>query len=333
MKYFTSILLLPLILLFSLPVSHCSGIGLPAIIGDNMVLQQNFNVPLWGWAEPGTSIEVKPEWSSNTEIVKTGADGKWMVKISTPSAGGPYTLRINDTLLKNIMIGEVWLCAGQSNMEWPTGKALNGKKEVESAQFPRIRFFKGGKQFSDIPMTESEGRWVECTPETADTFSAVGFFFVRELQARLNVPVGLIQATWNGTPAEAWTRNEFLASDKDLQFFINRYIRKMSKRKSGNTVRTQNSPSSLYNGLISPLIPFAIKGVIWYQGESNVYQSDLYPKLLSAMIKNWRQDWGQGDFPFLYAQIAPCANELPLVGGALRDAQRRVLEIPEPGWR
>lgn len=306
-------------------------IKLPAIIDDNMVLQQQFETPIWGWAKPGTKILIQPEWTKKKYKVKTNNEGRWIIEIKTPKAGGPYHIKINEITLKNVMIGEVWLCSGQSNMQWTLSNSKNAEYEIEHTKYPDIRLFYVARQFADNPKIDCYGKWSECNPKSAKTFSAVAYFFGRQLYNELNLPIGLIHSSWGGTPAEAWTRREVLKSDSDLQVYLERFQDKIENAKPGQLPRDKNSPSSLYNAMIAPLIPYGIKGAIWYQGEANRKEARLYEKVFPAMIKNWRDDWGQGQFPFYFVQIAPFDYETPIVGAALRDAQRKTMALPNTG--
>ena len=321
--------LLPLLLIISIPA--WSQLTLPSIIGDNMVLQQKQQVTLWGWSNPSKMISVTPGWNNKKISCITGANGKWKVVLETPSAGGPFTIKINDTILNNILIGEVWFCSGQSNMEWPVSKSNDGEQEMAAADFPSIRFFTVARQFSEEPKQNCYGQWLTCSPSTIDNFSAVAYYFGRELHRELNIPVGLINASWGGTPAESWTKNEILKSDADLQIYLSKFQEKIIITKPGICPFDQYAPSALYNGMIAPVIPFSIRGVIWYQGEANVPQPALYETLFPTMIQNWRLDWGGVDFPFYYVQIAPFDYDIPASGAALRDSQRKTLTLRNTG--
>jgi sialate O-acetylesterase len=320
-----------LLALMSLPFLSLTQITLPAIIGDNMVLQQKHNVPLWGWSTPNKMVTITPGWNNQKISSIAGSTGKWMILLQTPAAGGPFTIKINDTVLSNILVGEVWLCSGQSNMQWPVSMIKDAEKEINEATYPSIRFFTVARQFSEEPKKNCYGHWLECSPSSIETFSAVAYFYGRELYRELKVPIGLINASWSGTPAEAWTRNEILKSDNDLKVYLQRYEEKILKSEPGICPMDRFAPSGLYNGMIAPLIPFSIHGAIWYQGEANVNEPELYEILFPAMIQNWRLDWGETDFPFYYVQIAPYDYEIPLSGAALRDSQRKTLSLVNTG--
>lgn len=357
------------------PAVCLANVKLPALISDNMVLQQDSNVPVWGWADPGENVEVT---LGDLPPVKTAADetGNWLVRLRTPKAGVPYEMIIrgkNILLIRNVVFGEVWFCSGQSNMEMPiaykaiyfTG-VLNYEKELLETNYPQIRLFKVSRATSRIVQRDCVGSWSQCAPAAAADFSAVAYFFARELHKRLNVPIGLIQAAVGGTPAEAWTKKGILESDPDFAPILKRfdeavanypqalreYLSKMQDwKKACEQAKTkseklpqepfpplglshQNAPSGLYNAMIAPLIPYYIRGVIWYQGESNAERPYQYRKLFPAMIKNWRTDWGQGDFPFYYVQVAPFGYKnwsRPIFTPELREAQLMALSVPNTG--
>ena len=456
-------------------------IKLPAIISNNMLLQQNINVPIWGWANPGEEISVTASWKSGTLSTKADENGNWKLNIETPKAGGPYTLTFsgeNELVVKNVLIGEVWLCSGQSNMEmplkgWENQPVKNSEEEIENANYAEIRIFTVEKNTSLTPLKDVKGEWKLVTPENIKNFSATAYFFGKELYNNLNIPIGLIHTSWGGTVAEAWTSEKALRELKDFDVelnkidsikpFINKVIAEDIKLKKeyekliinpdikflkdstddwvsmnvpstweeegyknldgiawfrtsteipsnwkgkdlilnlgpiddiditwlngekigetkkegfywaqereykiSNTLVNQgknelavrvvdfsgagglygaknqlkiypegsgiqdtiflsgkwkfkvekkapviqysenpNRPAALYNAMIAPLVPYSIKGAIWYQGESNVGRAAQYARLFPLMIQNWRSVWGEGDFPFYFAQIAP----------------------------
>ena len=498
MKNLTQIRLSLLVVLLNAITVHAE-IKLPAILGDNMVLQQETKAPIWGWAEPGEKITLFPEWSHKQITTIADNQGNWMVRLKTPKAGGAYTLRIeglNTIILKNILIGEVWLCSGQSNMEmplqgWQNQPVQNSEEEIRTANFPEMRIFTVEKNTSLKPLKDVKGRWEVVSSESIRSFSATAYFFGKELHKNLNLPIGLIHTSWGGTVAEAWTSEKALRDLKDfdeeldkmdsIQPHLDEVIANGKKQKKefeeqiknppleflkasvntwesmtvpsiweengykvldgivwfrttvnipenwqnkdlilklgpiddiditwfngekigetkeegfywakereynipGSIVRSgmnqiavrvvdlggsggiygtkdqlqlypaesgekkainlsgkwkikiekeapvvqfsenPNRPAALYNAMIAPLIPFTIKGAIWYQGESNVGRADQYAKLFPLMIRNWRNVWNEGDFPFYFAQIAP----FEYMGdgtqsAALRNAQR-----------
>jgi sialate O-acetylesterase len=505
---------------------------LPAIFNDNMVLQQQSNVPVWGKACPGEKISVTTNWQE-TAVATANADGDWQVKIKTPKAGGPFEISVNgkrDTLnLKNILIGEVWVCSGQSNMEmplkgWPPNDLIeNSAEEIAKADYPEIRLFTVKRAIANTPQFDCVGEWTTCTPQTAADFSATAFFFGKKLNQKLNVPVGLIHSSWGGTPAEAWTPAEEISQMEDFAETVeklkgasaqikqlNTWLNKLPKidmtknnaedrfknidfndqklaavtcddekwsvmklptlwestelgefdgavwfrkeveltagpdyklelgpiddmdvvyfngkkvggievdgfystsrkydipaklvQKGKNVIAvrvldtrggggiwgkpenmkiypekaadqaielagewkyqpvaefknetfhiygkgdnsfanrpkldvdlTAYTPTTLYNGMISPILPFGIRGAIWYQGESNVGRAKQYKKLFPLMINSWRNHWNQGDFPFYYVQIAPYEFGQPDRSQYLREAQLQTLSVKNTG--
>ncbi len=489
-------------------------IKLPAVIGSHMVLQQKSDAPLWGWAKAGENVTVTGSWDGKPVVTTAGSDGKWMVKLKTPAAGGPYTVSLNGKnkiVLEDILIGEVWLCSGQSNMEmplkgWPQwGGPITGSEEaVKDANYPNMRLFTVKKATSFVAVDTCSGQWEACTPVTAADFSATGYFFGLELLKKMNIPIGLIHSSWGGTAAEAWTSSDFISKipkfatspgkcDPELFYktAIDNYYKESEKwvksigigfsdpgpdwtltsgsgpdwkdikvpcewskttfgafngiidyqvtvkvpkawisketvlelgpidemdvtwingklvgyhlnpgdygtprvyeipagklLAGNNIISVQvantsglggilgkeqdikirlktskskvkalagtwkarksrafeslprmpdcincnypNTPTMLYNGMIRPIIPFGIKGAIWYQGESNRYDGMLYRKIFTGMIQNWRHDWNQGDFPFYFVQIAPYNYNDKFSTGLLREAQEYATKI------
>jgi sialate O-acetylesterase len=307
------------------------------LISDGMVLQQDIKVPIWGRADNGEKVTVRFQ---DQEVSATAENGRWLVRLENLKAGGPYELTIagtNTIKLKNVLVGEVYICSGQSNMEWPLRLSAEPEKAIENSKNPMLRLFTVPKVPTSVPVHTVQGTWQECGPETSPNFSAVAYFFGRDLQKALQVPVGLIHTSWGGTPAESWTSESVLKAEPSLKYLadrqakaledypkaLERYIEKLSQYKPVFTqaVAQKKSvppppappdhpvhawgPGNLYNGMIAPLVPYAIRGAIWYQGESNAGRAYEYRTLLPAMIKNWRADWQQGDFPFLIVQLAP----------------------------
>jgi sialate O-acetylesterase len=302
-----------------------ANISLPEIFSDNMVLQQKSEVPLWGWAKTGETVTIKADWLEKEIIVKVGSQGTWRTTIKTPAAGGPFTIRLNgynEIILKNVLIGEVWLCSGQSNMEWSAQSGINnGEDEIKNANYPGIRLFTVYQSTSLYPQDHLTGEWSACTPETMLSFSAIGYLFAKILHNELGVPVGIINTSWGGTPAESWMPEEVTTKDDVLR----QAATKLKPVPWGPV-----EPGRIYNSMISPLVPFNIAGVLWYQGEQNTVNANAYKEILSALIKSWRTKWGY-DFPFYYAQIAPYRYGNPYEGVEVRDAQRKVLAVPNTG--
>ena len=298
-----------LICLISIPAF--SKIVLPEIFSENMVLQQQTEAPVWGKASPNNNVKIITSWNKQTYTTRSATDGKWMIKVKTPTAGGPYSISISDgeeLTLKNILIGEVWICSGQSNMEMPLtgqwGNVINHEHEITSANYPNIRLLHIKKTTSVKPetdvQTESNG-WQVCSPETILKFSSVGYFFGRELFTNLNIPIGLINTSWGGTIAEAWTSSESLELMPDFRDAVQ--VIKNEDSAAPQNLNNPNRTTVLYNAMINPLIPFAFQGVIWYQGESNRNKSYQYRDLFPLLIHDWRKQWNR-DFPFYFVQIA-----------------------------
>lgn len=277
-----------------------ADVSLPSIFSSHMVLQQKLPVKVWGWAEPGEKVTVT--LGSATAEATAGENKKWKVEVAVPEVGGPYTLTVagkNKIELTDVLVGEVWLASGQSNMQWNVAQSVNPEEEIKAANFPNIRLFTVHNKIAAEPQENCEATpWAACTPETVKGFSAVGYFFGRKLHQDLNVPIGIINTSWGGTLCEAWTSKPALEADADFKAILERG----AEFKPGNN---PNQPAVLFNQMINPLIPFSIRGAIWYQGESNRDRAEQYVELFPAMIHDWRNRWGQGDFPFLFVQLAP----------------------------
>ena len=287
------------IILLVSSLSVRSDIRLPSVIGSHMVLQQESTVHIWGWGNPAEKIRILPSWDSKVMEGTADSGGKWSIPISTPGAGGPYTLNIqgaNTLVLNDVMIGEVWVCSGQSNMEWSGNHGLSQcKDEAPKANNPNIRFFYIPKTTADYPQDRCGGTWKVCTPEEMMQFSAVGYFFGKRLQQHLNAPVGLINSNWGGTPAEVWTPHERVEEDAELQ---------VAASNIQPFAWWPRDAGKCYNAMIHPITPYKIAGAIWYQGESNVRTAYAYEKLFTTMIGAWRSAW-KDEFPFYFVQIAP----------------------------
>jgi sialate O-acetylesterase len=342
-------------------------IRLPRIISDHAVLQREAPIHLWGWSGPNESITAKLH--DQTIATQSNKYGEWSLWFLPEHAGGPYTLTLNGSssiTLNDILIGDVWFASGQSNMEmplngFPPGASIkDGPKEIAAATHPKIRLLLVDKTFSDVPLDDinetSKAGWTNCTPETAARFSAVAYFFGRELAARENVPIGLIDATWGGTPVDSWISLTGFGADASLMpaFASRARFAEQSRRtldivaaekREDDDARAANQPlpkhpwhpeaaswmpSALFNGMVAPEARYSIKGAIWYQGESNSSpeRAPLYAELMQTLITDWREQFQQGNFPFLYVQISSF-NSPPEEWGELRDQQRRALILKD----
>jgi sialate O-acetylesterase len=314
-----------LLLIWILTIPSFGQIKLPSVIGDNMVLQQNSEVSVWGWGDPGSEIKVSGSWDNDTVKAIISNQAEWKVKLTTPAAGGPFTVSIkgnDEVVLKNVMIGEVWICSGQSNMEWsPDHNLLNAKEEIKNANYPDIRFFHVKKMGSSTPQNNCFGKWEECTPATMHSFSSVGYFFARGLLQNLNVPIGIIEVAWGGTAAEVWVKADLVDSDPLMKACATKII---------SYDWWPSEPGVVYNAMIAPIVPLRIAGAIWYQGESNASNPESYRKLFGTLIENWRHDFNN-EFPFYYVQIAPFAYENKIRSALIREAQTRSMDIPKTG--
>ncbi len=301
------------------PVFCNAKVSIPGIFGDNMVLQQQSNVAIWGNGKSGALLTIVTSWNTETYTTKIGSSGEWRRKISTPTAGGPYSISISDgdkIILQNILIGEVWLCSGQSNMEMAlrgnSSPILNASEIILNADNKNLRLFTVGRATEVSPASEIKGNWVSSDSENARNFSALAFQFGQILQKKLNVPVGIIVSSIGGTTIESWMSKESLSDFPEVKI-----------PASLDTVKAPYKlPTTLFNGMIAPLSGYAIKGFVWYQGESNRHEPALYGKLFPVMIKDWRKYWGLGDLPFYFVQIAPFgSSDKTRSGPKLREAQ------------
>ena len=357
--------LLPALALLAASIAAHADVTLPKLLSSHMVLQRNMPIHIWGDAAPGEQITVDLHGATAT----TTADNlhRWSVYLPAQPAGGPFTLTIraaNTITLDDILIGDLWLASGQSNMEMPLAgfntatPVKDSAKEIAAATNPKIRLLQVKKDSSDYPLEDLKAvaGWSQCTPDTAKSFSAAAYFFGRALQQKENVPIGLIDSTWGGSPAEAWTSMDALGADPSLSSVFAARARHMDIETTQQRIDAVNKqaradhkptipnpeyhpdqlswrPAGLYNAMIAPLTPLAIRGVIWYQGESNatLNRTADYTHLFAAMIQDWRAQWQQGNFPFLFAQIASYTASPHESWGALRDAQRRTLYLANTG--
>jgi sialate O-acetylesterase len=319
--------------------SSLAAVTLPSFFSDNMVLQQQTDAAIWGWANANSSVQLTSSWNKKKYTIKTDASGKWKIKISTPAAGGPYEITVSDgnpIILHNVLIGEVWFCSGQSNMEMPMkgfrDQPIKGSNDaILNSTNDWIRIYNVPRAVEKfLKDTTKTSGWKSATPENISNFSATAYYFGRLLQQQLKVPVALINDSYGGSPAEAFMSIEAIKAFPEIKVHT-----------ATDTFRLNNrSATALYNGMIHPIVGYTIKGCIWYQGEANQDRPDQYEKLFPAMVAQWRNEWGQGDFPFYFAQIAPYNYyQLPVTARTdkmnsayLRDAQRKAVKtIPNSG--
>lgn len=327
---------------FLLASSLAADIKLPAVLDDHMVLQQDMPIKVWGWAEPGEGISVV--YGDQSAQTTVDEDGQWEISLEAMKAGkGPDKMIVTGTqsasvVLDDVLLGEVWVCSGQSNMEWEMWKTHSPNPEIRRANFPKIRLFHVPRKVSTHPEEDVEAEWKACTPETIRDFSAVAYYFGRELHQKLDVPVGLISTRWGGTRIEPWTPiagfqsvpelhgilEEIKTANEEYQKEMKKFLPDLknwvasseSALSEGKILPLQpeiplhaqhdpQAPTALYNAMVYPLIRFTIRGTIWYQGESNRNDGLIYTKKMEALINGWRSVWGLGDFPFYFVQLAP----------------------------
>jgi sialate O-acetylesterase len=309
-----------------------ANITLPSVIGSNMVLQRQSEAALWGTAGANAKVTVITSWNKKNYSTKADANGAWKLKVQTPAAGGPYEITISDGMpvkLQNILIGEVWLCSGQSNMEMPVKgfknqPVLHAADILMEADNPQIRLFRVRRKTSRVPLTTCEAAsWELSNAESAAEFSAVGYQFAQMLHEKLKVPVGIIETTWGGTVIEAWMNEQSLQPFASEIKLLGPEVPKPDR----------NDAMALYNAMVAPLVGYNVKGVLWYQGEANRGRAAQYRKLMSAMVRSWRDVWDCGEWPFYFVQIAPFdyGNDKGETG-LLQEAQLKAMqEIPNAG--
>ena len=335
-----------------------AAVKLPSIFGSHMVLQQGQKNRVWGLADPGEAVTVTiGDQSHKAEVA---ADGKWQVMLAPLAVGGPYTMTVkgsNEITFEDVLVGEVWICSGQSNMQWSVNAANDPDLEKAAAKFPKIRLITVPNVGTQEPQWDFKGKWETCSPETVGSFSAVGYFFGRQLHQTLDVPVGLINNAWGGSACEAWIRRDLLKGDvyeplmarwadeeKNLEKNLAAWKGAADKaRAEGKPVppnpearmKGNARPANIYNGALKPTIGYGIRGAIWYQGESNASRAYQYREMFPLMIKSWREEWGQGDFPFYWVQLADFRAEKTEPGDSdwaeLREAQTMTQKLPNTG--
>ena len=339
----------------SKPVSAGAGLRLPNLFSHNLVLQQGQPAPIWGWGNDGDTVTVTFRGKKTSAKVQ---NGKWMLKLPSQKAGGPDVLTVTEgkksIQLTNVLVGEVWVASGQSNMEFALRRSFESGPDIAASANPLIHLLHVPKTRLDAPTNDIGATWTECNPDTTPDFSAVAYYFANDLQKARGVPVGIIESSWGGTPCEAWTRHAQMESNPDFKKEIAdgdaaaklyqqhraAFEKHRAEAKAHKKAFTEKEPKQgwvpgeLYNGMIAPLVPFAMRGAIWYQGENNASNTERawrYHKLFPNMIRNWRQDWNEGDFSFLLVQLAPFKpiqhqpNESDWA--SVREAQLRATQI------
>ena len=314
-----------------------ADVKVPNIFGSHMVLQQGQANPVWGWADPGEQVTVMI--GDQTHSTKAGDDGRWQVKLASLPVGGPHELSVkgkNELKFADVLVGEVWVCSGQSNMQWSVAQSDDADLEKLTAKNSMIRLVTVPQVGTQEPQDNFVGAWAVCSSDNVGDFSAVGYFFGRQLQETLGVPIGLIDNAWGGSACEAWVSRDRLAADDRYKPLLDRWTATeasydheeemagyQAKRKvweeggkqgnapsaPRNPLTGQHRPANLYNGVLKPIIGYGIRGAIWYQGETNAGRAYQYRHLFPLMIQEWRDDWGQGDFPFYWVQLADFMDE------------------------
>lgn len=315
-----------------LPTVGHAETSVPAVFGSGMVLQRELPIVVWGQDAPGTPVRVSV--ANREAAAKTDSDGRWRVTLEELRAEGPHvmTVRGSSTLrFDDVLVGEVWLCSGQSNMEWPVREALNPEAEIAAANHPRIRHLKLNHRASRKPTddVDTQGTWQTCSPDTVANFTGVGFFFARYIQAQLDVPVGLIGSNWGGTRIEPWIPPGGFKSVPALADIADKLDQFPTIKDDGAV--SHQSPLAIYNSMIHPLVPYGIRGALWYQGESNMGEHMIYHEKMKALIQGWRQLWKRDDLPFYFVQLAPFRYKAPHLPPLMWEAQTATLSVPHTG--
>lgn len=337
-----------------------ADVSLPNVFTNHMVLQRDQANPIWGTAEANEKLTITV--AGNVTSTKADQNGKWRTKLPALPAGGPHTLKISgssDIEIQDVLIGEVWFCSGQSNMEWPTNNSYGAEVEIVAANHPQIRLLSVPRNGSDVSRDNFEGKWEICSPDTVPHFSAIGYQFGKTLHDALDVPIGLIDNAWGGSTAESWIPRTTLESENKYDALLNHwdekvenfneeefnaYVKKfeewvaagfpepgMEWNKTVHPITGQHRPSNIFNGMVNPFLGYGMKGVIWYQGESNGARAEQYLHLFPLLVKTWREKWGQGDFPFYWVQLADFGEEAKEPGedswAELRDSQTSAMDV------
>lgn len=347
-------LMIPFVVLF-LAAQADAELRIPNVFGNHMVVQQNAPIRVWGWTDPGQKVTV--ELADKSATGTAGADGRFDVTLEELSAGGPHslTIRAGETVtFDDVLVGEVWICSGQSNMQWSVNASNDPDLERLSAKFPGIRMINFPQVGSQEPVLTHDRQWQVCTPETVGGFSAVGYFFARQLHQTIDVPIGMINNAWGGSACEAWISRDVLSAEKRYAPLLARWegmenrFQELSAKSDLNEnemkqlqqLRGQmggnHRPANIYNGVLKSHLGYTIRGAIWYQGESNASRAYQYRELFPLMISSWRQEWGQGDFPFYWVQLADFRAEKSEPAESdwaeLREAQTMTMDrLPHTG--
>ncbi len=316
-----------------------ADVALNNMFGDHMVLQQGIRNKVWGKADPGENVTVT--LGSQTRSAVAGADGAWELFLEpVQEYGGPHTLTVkgkNEVKFEDVLIGEVWVCAGQSNMQWSVNSSNDPDIEKAAANFPNIRLISVPQVGTQEPQWNFNGKWATCSPQTVGNFSAVGYFFGRQLHQTLGVPVGLVNNAWGGSAAEAWVKRDKIAAHPKLKAIHDRWVKTESaEKRDENAMKGNQRPGNIHAGVLTPSIGYGIRGAIWYQGESNAGRAHQYQELFPFMIRSWREEWGLGDFPFYWVQLADFRDEKPEPAESdwaeLREAQTMTMSaLPATG--
>jgi sialate O-acetylesterase len=318
-----------------------ADVALNNMFGDHMVLQQGIANRVWGRADPGEQVTVSI--AGQTHATTAAADGNWELRLDPIAEyGGPHTLTVkgnNEVAFSDVLIGEVWICSGQSNMQWAVNQAKDADLEKAAASFPTIRLISVPQVGTQEPQWNFKGQWAVCSPQTVGDFSAVGYFFGRQLQQTLGVPVGLIDNAWGGSAADAWVKREKIAAHPTLKAIHDRWTKLEAEKPNDNQMKGNGRPGNIHSGVLTPSIGYGIRGVIWYQGESNASRAHQYRTLFPFMIASWREEWklaDNRDFPFYWVQLADYKAEKPEPGESdwaeLREAQTMTLDaLPNTG--
>lgn len=361
-------------LLFLSQTMTFAEVRLPRVFSNNMVIQRDMPAPIWGWASPNQAVTITVlrqdvESKIDTYIAKADEKGNWRTTLKATPVGGPYKIEVsgeNTVVLTDILFGEVWVCSGQSNMGWTVNASNNSEEEIAAANYPNIRLFHIPQRSSGLPVADVHAQWRPTTSDSVRHFSAVAYFFGRHVHKELDVPIGLIDASWGGTRIEAWTAPEGFdaipkleAISEEVTDINSNYRRQLPEKmneieewiaktrealeddgiiykmpENDHALNPHNRPTALYNHMIYPIVPFAIRGALWYQGESNMKEGMMYHEKMKGLIKGWREVWKQDDFPFYFVQLAPWGGydrDDPTHLPKIWEAQAATLELPNTG--